>query len=259
MIPDVVIWILGALSLIIFFAIVLSQAKFINHVKMIYLHVNTNEKMLDKVILNSNMKKFWDYKFWLFSIIVGLQSVVSITFIVLGIIYIPQVFRVLNETQQDDLTHKITLTGIDAVLILMNGFFTFILLFTIYKYIFLWNKVMNKWNINENAEQVSYYEYLKNKVTTKEFPAKVKLNKLAFKSRQSTLTYRTSNLEKLASSKHSLWYKEGKILFQTFSDYNQIYIFGNDDKTININDTDFVAKIITLTSGIDKEFANKKR
>ncbi|MFV8459224.1 hypothetical protein [Mycoplasma sp. 005V] len=252
MIPISVIWIMGLLPFLAFIVLVLVQAKFINHVKINRLHLHNNEKMLQKVILNLNLYKYWKMRFVIFSIITATLVLLTIVYTPIAFIFVSQVFQYVDKNQGQ--IEKITQTGIAVVLWLLDVFFTGLLIWTIYREIYAWNKEMNVWNLQENPEAKSFYEHLVECKSKKEFPNKVKLGKIHFFNRKTTLSYETCNLEKLANGNKKQWYIEGRILFDTFIDYSQILI---NDRTVE--DTDFVAKLLNLLERNDKNFSTKKR
>ncbi|SJZ42492.1 hypothetical protein [Mycoplasmopsis verecunda] len=252
MISIAVIWAVGLLPLILFLVIVLSQSSFINHVKMIRLHLHNNEKIFQKVILNSYMMKYWKLRYWIFTALTILLVVITTAYIPIAILFVYQTFKFVNE--DIDNIGKVVNTGIPLVLLILSCFFSGVVVWTIFREIYAWNKDMQGWELVENENQVSYHQYLLNNVSKREFPAKIKLHKIQINNRQTTLAYRTSDLMKLSSSKRSLWYKEGKILFDTFVDYNQVVI---QDKIID--ETDFVSKLLSLVKLLDKDFETKTR
>ncbi|MFV8515639.1 hypothetical protein [Mycoplasma sp. Z244B] len=252
MIPIAAIWVIGLLPFLAFIVLVLAQAKFINHVKINRLHLHNNEKMLQRVILNQNLYKYWKMRFVIFTIITVIITSITVAYTPIAFIFVAQIFQEVNKN--NDQIEKITLTGIAVVLWLLDVFFTGLLIWTIYREIYAWNKEMNAWNLAENPEAKTFYEYLKDCESKKEFPAKVKTNKIHFFNRKTTLAYETCNLEKLANSKHKPEYIEGKLLFDTFVDYSQILI---EERTVE--ETDFVTKLLNLLERNDKNFVSKKR
>ncbi|MFV8478929.1 hypothetical protein ACNQ13_00900 [Mycoplasma sp. VS428] len=252
MIPIAAIWVIGLLPFLAFIALVLAQAKFINHVKINRLHLHNNEKMLQRVILNQNLYKYWKMRFVIFTIITVIIASLTVAYTPIAFIFVAQIFQEVNK--DNDQIAKITQTGVAVVLWLLDVFFTGLLIWTIYREIYAWNKEMNAWNLAENPEAKTFYEYLKDCESKKEFPAKVKTNKIHFFNRKTTLAYETCNLEKLANSKHKPEYIEGKLLFDTFVDYSQILI---EERTVE--ETDFVAKLLNLLERNDKNFVSKKR
>ncbi|MHA3786452.1 hypothetical protein [Mycoplasma sp. Z244C] len=253
MIPLWLIWVMGLFPFLAFVVVVITNAKFINHVKINHLHLHNNEKMLDKVILNQNMFKYWKIRFWILTALVIMIASVTIAYTPIAFIFISQIFQEINKDA--DKVSQITQTGVAVVLWLLDCFFTGLLLWSIWRELFSWYKEMNIWNLKENSEAKSFYEFLKYNESKRDFPAKVKLTKIHFFNRKTTLSYVTVDLTKLANSKrYKPWYKEGKILFDTFLDYNQILI---EDRTVE--ETDFVAKLLNLLERNDKNFISKKR
>ncbi|MEA4191102.1 hypothetical protein [Mycoplasma sp. 2248] len=240
---SVFFWLAVAFSstgLLLFASIAITYGNFINHAKMNAVHFQNNEKFFNSYKIDERMNKYWNFHYIMLIILISLQFIFNVFAICLASVYFLKDFL---GTNTDKGITRITNLLIIIALILMNGYFSYLLFKNFIVVARVWHKTMRAWEIIDITEEhKDLADYFYSKISTKEFPKKMKLDKLIIKNRATTLSYRLPNFTKLY--KNAIlpkWFKEGKVLYYALFDTQYVNV-----DSMHVDDTNVVESLYQL-------------
>ncbi|QCZ36579.1 hypothetical protein [Mycoplasma nasistruthionis] len=258
-VQDGILAALGLTTFIMFALYIIFNSSFINHSKLNLQTYSENDGFFTKVELDERMYKYFKFRFYLFLLFSVILILLFWTTTGYAAYYIYHIFTLPAQTtasgaNESGVLNKLPAAGVSLVVASICLYLTYVVANLILRDTFPFYKLMQQWAINDLEEPISYFDFLKSKVSKKDFPKKVDLSlKNIIKNKNTTLSFRQTAFNKLFTKLNKVSLKQntlnrflsqyylGKGLFNTLFYYEKTTF--ND---VNIEDTELIAKLIKL-------------